>query len=262
MAVLPWLRAFVFSFASLLALVVIGICAHIESFVAGYQNAYLTFAALGLAAGSLTVLSLPLFLIVGRVRRGAVMSMVVFEAVWFFFLWVTWVATAVSTVAGRAYYFPDGCIYTNYPQTNQICYEVTIMEAAAFIIFFCVFIYYVTIVFEASGPAPTSLMPMAQYSAIPGGQAPYPAYGSYPQNASQPYSRPYSQSYNTYPAQPPNQQYYNYPPLGSPASGNTQPPHGGYLPAISGNAPLSPQPDYGSYPANQGQIPPSGGYQE
>lgn len=293
MAVLPWFRAIIFSVSSVLALVVIGICAHIESLVAGYQDVYLSFAAFGLGAGSLTVLSLPLFLIVGRVRRGAFTSMVIFEIAWFFILWVIWVGTAGDTAAGRAYYFPDGCIYPDYPTSNQICYEITVVEAAAFAIFFSVFIYYDTIVLyaiiqairgrgiwtssiaaasEASGPPPTSVLPVAQYAGAPGGQPPYPTYGGYPQN-------PPLQPYNGYPAQPPNQQYYNYPPgspalgniqplqggysPGSPALGNIQPTQGGYSPALSGTAPLPPQPNYASYPAaNQGQILPAGGYQD
>lgn len=275
MAVLPWLRAIIFSVSSVLALVVIGICAHIESLVAGYQDVYLSFAAFGLGAGSLTVLSLPLFLIVGRVRRGAFTSMVIFEIAWFFILWVIWVSTAGDTVAGRAYYFPDGCIYPDYPTSNQICYEITVVEAAAFAIFFSVFIYYDTIVLyaiiqairgrgiwtssiaaasEASGPPPTPVLPVAQYAGVPGGQPPYPTYGGYPQN-------PPLQSYNGYPAQPPNQQYYNYP-AGSPVLGGVQHPQGGYSPALSGAAPLPPQPNYASYPAaDQGQILPAGGYQ-
>lgn len=28
-------------------------------------------------------------------------------------LWVVWVGTAGDTVAGKAYYFPDGCVYDN-----------------------------------------------------------------------------------------------------------------------------------------------------
>jgi hypothetical protein len=63
------------------------------------------------------------------VRRGAVTSMIIFEIIWFralnvvaillladlllVVIWVVWVGTAVDTVAGRAYYFPDGCIYTD-----------------------------------------------------------------------------------------------------------------------------------------------------
>lgn len=68
-------------------------------------------------------------LILGRVRRGAFTSMIVFEIIWFrasnivaiflladrlpVVIWVVWVGTAVDTIAGRAYYFPDGCIYTD-----------------------------------------------------------------------------------------------------------------------------------------------------
>ncbi|KAG2137079.1 hypothetical protein DEU56DRAFT_697294, partial [Suillus clintonianus] len=173
------------AFSSVLALVVIGLCAHIQSLISGYQNVHLAFAAFGLAAGSLTVLSLPLFLIVGRVRRGAFVSMIAFEIVWFFILWAIWIGTASDAVAGRALYFPDGCIYPDYPTSNQICYEITVVEAVAFIIFFSVFIYYDTIVLyaiiqairgrgiwtssiaaasEAPGPPPTSALPMAQYT--------------------------------------------------------------------------------------------------
>lgn len=275
MAVLPWFRAIIFSISSALALVVIGICAHIESLIAGYHDVNLTFVALGLAAGSLTVVSLPLFLILGRVRRGVFTSMIVFEIVWFLIIWVVWVSTAVDTVAGRAYYFPDGCIYTDYPTTNQICYEITVAEGAAFVIFFSAFIYYDTIVLyaiiqairgkgiwmssiaaasEASGPPSAPTLHVPQYAAVPGGQAPYPTYGGYPQNAP-------PQPYNGYPTQSPNPQYYKYPP-GPPASGNVQPSPGGYSPALSGNAALPPQPNYAPYPANQGQILPAGGYQE
>jgi hypothetical protein len=46
--------------SSVLALVVIGICAHIQSLLAGNENAYTTFAAFGLVAGIVTILSLPL----------------------------------------------------------------------------------------------------------------------------------------------------------------------------------------------------------
>lgn len=45
--------------ASILALVVIGICAHIESFVMDL-NVYNSFTVFGLIAGSITVASLPL----------------------------------------------------------------------------------------------------------------------------------------------------------------------------------------------------------
>jgi hypothetical protein len=97
---------------------------------------------------------------------------------------------------------------------------------------------------EASGPPATPALQVPQYATVPGGQAPYPTYGGYPQNAP-------LQPYNGYPTQPPNPQYYNYPP--GFASGNIPPSPGGYSPGLSGNAALPPQPNYAPYPAaNQG----------
>ncbi|OAX33346.1 hypothetical protein K503DRAFT_804440 [Rhizopogon vinicolor AM-OR11-026] len=271
MAVLPWLRAIVFSYTSVLALVIIGICAHIESLVAGRQDVYSSFAAFGLVAGSITVVSLPLFLILGRMRRGAFTSMILFEIVWFFVLWVLWVGTAGDTVASKAYYYPDGCIYTDYPATNQICYEITVVEAAAFIIFFSVFIYYDTIVLfaiiqafrgkgvwtssiaaasEDTAPPPNTVVVMGQYAAAPGPQAPYQANGGYPQGTP-------PQPYHAYPGQPPNPQYPTQPLnlqyLGQPPNPQYpgQPPN----PQYPGQPPNQQYPGQPSNPQYPGQPP-------
>lgn len=58
---------------------------------------------------------------------------------------------------------------------------------------------------EAPGPPLTPALPVAQYTAGLGGQAPYTTYGGYPQDAP-------LQLYNTYSAQPLDLQYYNCPP--------------------------------------------------
>ncbi|KAG1836009.1 hypothetical protein DFJ58DRAFT_735287 [Suillus subalutaceus] len=142
---------------------------------------------------------------------------------------VAWVGTAVDTVAARAH------ISLTDTFTQVIRYEVIVAEAAAFIVFF-VFIYYDTIVLyaiirgkgiwtssiaaarEASGflqPQPYQWLSMLQFPAV---------------------KLHTLCIYNGYPAQPPNPQYYNYPP----GFKNTQPPPGGYAPALSGNAPLTP----------------------
>ena len=69
-------------------------------------------------------------------------------------LWLVWAGTAGDTVAGRAFYFPAGCVYDNCksmmstrheselirlpdPTVNQICYEFTVVEVFAFLNFFC-----------------------------------------------------------------------------------------------------------------------------
>ncbi|KAH7921086.1 hypothetical protein BV22DRAFT_980762, partial [Leucogyrophana mollusca] len=131
--------------ATLFAIVVLGISAHIEYLVSGYQSVYLSFAAIGLAAGAVTALSLPLFLVLARRKTKVFTSMIVFEIVWGFLLWLLWVATAGDSAAAKAYYFPEGCIYRSQI-TNQICYEFTVVEGFSFVIFFAVFIYYDTLV--------------------------------------------------------------------------------------------------------------------
>ncbi|KAH7910316.1 hypothetical protein BJ138DRAFT_975146, partial [Hygrophoropsis aurantiaca] len=145
MPFLPWFRAIIFSLATLLGLAVLAICAHIEYKISGIDGIYLSFAALGLAAGAVTAVSMPLFLILGRLKTKVFTSMIVFEIVWGFLLWVFWIATAGDSAAAKAYYFTEGCIYGS-TETNQLCYEFTVVEALSFIIFFSVFVYYDTLV--------------------------------------------------------------------------------------------------------------------
>ncbi|KIJ69691.1 hypothetical protein HYDPIDRAFT_77279 [Hydnomerulius pinastri MD-312] len=286
MAIIPLLRTIVFSFATLSSLVVLGICAHLEYLVSGYDDVFLTFAAFGIAAASVTIVTLPLFLFLGRIRRGIFTSMIIFEIVWFFILWVLWVGTAGDTVAGRAFYFPEGCIYSDYATTNSICYEFTVVEAFAFLNFFCVFIYYDILLLYAiinairgkgiwtasvqeavvitSGTGnPNTGIPMNQtpYNVVPGGQ--FPNYAGFPQNAppqAYPQQSPYPQQ-----GPPMSQNQAYYPP--SPGTAPQQPNYGGYSPnGPPGNsAPLPPQPNYNSYPAangSQGQLPLPSGYQQ
>ncbi|KAI9569253.1 hypothetical protein HD554DRAFT_1981472, partial [Boletus coccyginus] len=142
MAILPLFRVIIFILTTVSSLVVLGICAHIVDLTAGYTQIYSSFAPFSLGAACLTILSLPL-LALGNMRdRRVFTSMVLFEIIWFFLLWVVWVGAAGDTVAGKAYYFPAGCVYDNYPTANLICYEFTVVEAFAFLNFFCAFIYY------------------------------------------------------------------------------------------------------------------------
>ncbi|KAI5982045.1 hypothetical protein EDD15DRAFT_223890 [Pisolithus albus] len=149
MAIIPLLRTIVFALVTLLSLVVLGICAHIEYLTSGDSSTYLSFAAFGLGSACVTVVTLPLFFILGHARRGVFTSMIIFEIIWFLVLWVLWVATSGDTVVDRAFFFPEGCIFNNYPTANQICYEVTVVEAFAFLNFFAVFFYYDVLVLYA-----------------------------------------------------------------------------------------------------------------
>ncbi|KIK20381.1 hypothetical protein PISMIDRAFT_682330 [Pisolithus microcarpus 441] len=319
MAIIPLLRTIVFALVTLLSLVVLGICAHIEYLTSGNSSTYLSFAAFGLASACVTVVTLPLFFILGHARRGVFTSMIIFEIIWFLVLWVLWVATSGDTVVDKAFYFPDGCIFNNYPTINQICYEVTVVEAFAFLNFFAVFFYYDVLVLYAiisairgrgiwtmsvreaanggpynpaivmtQPPYPQQVAP--QYAQYPGFQkAPsatgYPSTGSpqpynaYPQQTTPPVGQgqPYPGTQQQYPGVPqqpqypgaqqqqypgdPQQQQYpgaqqqQYP--GVPQPDNFNPVQSNYSPNTQsmGNNPLSPQPNYNSYP---GPYPPQG----
>ncbi|KAI6006847.1 hypothetical protein EDD15DRAFT_5055 [Pisolithus albus] len=136
MAIIPSLRTIVFAVVSLLALAVFGISIHLL-FILGLPTPSMTFTAFGLAAGCVTIVSLPLFFILGHAIRGACTSTVIFEIIWFFSLWVLWVATAGSTIVDRASNFPSCAYYT-----QEICYEITVLEVLAFINFFATFFYH------------------------------------------------------------------------------------------------------------------------
>ncbi|KAF9235216.1 hypothetical protein BU15DRAFT_78228 [Melanogaster broomeanus] len=286
MAIIPLLRTIIFSLVSLFALVVLGICAHILYLVSGYSTGFLSFAAFGLGAASVTVVTLPLLLLLGHLRRGMFTSMIIFEIIWFFILWVAWAGTAGDTVADKAYYFPDGCIYDEYPETNQICYEFGVVEAFAFLNFFCAFIYYDILIIYAiinairgksiwtasvqeavgitSGPVNTGIpMNQTQFNGVPTTQ--YQNYGGYSPNLAPP------QPYNAYPQQLPPQglmapmdqsQPYNYPPPGAPQQ---QANHSEYSPnaPLTNTSPLPVQTNYNLYPADGSQphLPLLAGYQ-
>lgn len=255
MALIPLLRVIVFSSTALLSLGVLGICAHVLWLTQGYTNSYLAFAPFGTATAAVTAVSLPLFLILGRSKSRIFTSVVLFEIIWFFILWILWVATAGTTVAARAWFFPYGCF-----SGDSICYEITAMEAFAFLNFFAVFIYYdvlflyaiicairgrsiwtLSVREAASSGVITPAVPMnqaqypqqfaPQYAQYPGAPAPAPSPGAYPSAAPQPY---YPQQ-APLPGQPYPQQPY---------------------PPSAGSSPAPQQPTYGAYPGSftpQGQ---------
>ncbi|KAI6146307.1 hypothetical protein BKA82DRAFT_142902 [Pisolithus tinctorius] len=287
MAIIPLIRAIIFALATLFSVVVLGICAHLEYLTSGNTNSYLSFAAFGLASACVTAVTLPLFFILGHARRGVFTSMVIFEIVWFLVLWVLWVATVGDTVVDRAYFFPEGCVLNNRKNTahcslasvNQICYEVTVVEAFSFLNFFAVFFYYDILVLYAiicairgkgiwtisvrdaanSGPYnPVVAMTQSQYPQQPAPQYPqYPGYQNMPPaNGYSPNGTP--QPYNAYPQQTaplvgqgqPYSLQHQYP--GAPQQYPVQSNYSPNAPSI-GNSPLPPQPNHNSYPGSYPQ---------
>ncbi|KAG6373893.1 hypothetical protein JVT61DRAFT_6046 [Boletus reticuloceps] len=242
MAIIPLFRVIIFILITILSLVVLGLCAHIEWLISGYVDIYSSFVPLGLGVSCLSIVSLPLFLALGNMRRVCT-STIIFEIIWFFILWMLWAGTAGDTVAGKAYYYPGGCsVLNNYyvdPAVTQICSEITAIEVFAFVNFLCAFIYYdviflyaiinairgrgvwtVSVKEAATGVLnPGVAMVQPQFHAPPAMQ--YQSYSAYPSNV--PPTQPYGESLKASlpsrtmriqqpmsPQSPPPQQYNAY----------------------------------------------------
>ncbi|KAI6120861.1 hypothetical protein EDD16DRAFT_1703852 [Pisolithus croceorrhizus] len=212
MAIIPLVRTIVFALVPLFSLVVLGISVYLE-----YINALgpVLPAILGSASACVTIVTLPLFSLLGRARRGVFTSMIIFEIVWFLVLWLAWVATAGVTAVVRA---SGSC---GDPFLTQTCYDFSVLEAFAFLNFFIVFFYYDVLVLYATisairgrgiwtmsvrdaasgGPYnPAVAMTQPQYPPQLAPQYPqYPGFQNVPSAAG--YPSTVAQPYNAYPQQ-------------------------------------------------------------
>lgn len=139
---LPLVRTIVFIASSVLGLAVLAMSAHIVSWTNSIvSGAYFQYAALALATGLLTILSLPAMLMISIARKGAVTSFIVVELPWLWFLWIMWVASAgnvASTVWIGNCSLAKGIVAT-------ICDETKAIEAFAFINWFMIMAYTITL---------------------------------------------------------------------------------------------------------------------
>ncbi|KAF8555557.1 hypothetical protein OG21DRAFT_1460872 [Imleria badia] len=272
MAIIPLFRFVIFLLITIFSLVVLGISAHIMYLISGFVDVYSSFAPFGLGVSCVTIIALPLFLALGNLRRRVFTSMILFEIIWFFILWILWVGVAGDTVAGKAWYYPEGCVFNDcrpmiHPEANQICNEVTVLEAFAFLNFFCAFIYYDVIflyaiintirgrgiwtasVREATTGAPGTGLPVVQpqFNAAPVTQN----YGTYPSNT------PPAQPYNAYPQQGSPAQPYTAYPQQAPPQGQGPPQQYNAYPQQA--PPQGPPPQqYSAYPPQAPQGFPTG----
>ncbi|KAL4067357.1 hypothetical protein V8B97DRAFT_1977508 [Scleroderma yunnanense] len=201
------------------SVIVLGLCADLISLTEQYYSSYFTFAALGVATAGLTIFSVPVMLMIDFLRRGAVTSMVLVELIWLFVLWVLWVATAGEAVSAANFYFPQGCIYTDYPTVNQACHEIQAVEAFSFLNFFVLLGYTIVLLvfaciaasrgnspwfssvkettFLAPAPGGPLAQPMGQYQTQPTPMqqpqytAVQPQYTGSPAPQTQPYYSPH-----------------------------------------------------------------------
>ncbi|KAF8432974.1 hypothetical protein L210DRAFT_3650063 [Boletus edulis BED1] len=250
MAIIPLVRVIIFILITILSLVVLGLCAHIEWLISGYVDIYSSFVPLGLGVSCLSIVSLPLFLALGNLRR-ACTSTIIFEIIWFFILWMLWGGTAGDTVAGKAYYYPVGCSglndYYGYPVdpvVTQLCSEITAVEAFAFVNFVCAFIYFDVIFLYAiinairgRGVWTVSVKEAATGVLNPGVAVVQPQFHAPP-------AMQY-QSYSAYPSNVPPTQPYGVPPQQGPFQSPPAQPYAPYQPGVPQGLPAQP---YHAYP--------------
>ncbi|KAG2367718.1 hypothetical protein BDR07DRAFT_1392757 [Suillus spraguei] len=143
-------RIVLFSITIAFSVIELGLNAYFLSLTVP-DDFYFIFSVLGLVTTLLTIITIPIMLIVGFVRRGAFTSMIVFELSWLFTLTILWVATAGDAISTSNYYYPQGCVDTN-PTVNAYCMELQAVEAFAFLNFF-IFLGYtcVLLVFSIIG---------------------------------------------------------------------------------------------------------------
>ena len=95
---------------ALFSLIVLGVAAHVTNLTTYNFGFYFTFAALSIATAVLSLLSLPVMIIVDKMRKGAFTSMIAVELGWLSFLWILWLSSA-ATASQASSGFNRGCRY-------------------------------------------------------------------------------------------------------------------------------------------------------
>ncbi|KIL67253.1 hypothetical protein M378DRAFT_58682, partial [Amanita muscaria Koide BX008] len=98
------------------SLIVLGVSAHLI-FVTEQVGIYFTFTAFAIAIAALTLITLPLFLIIGFVRKGALFNYIIVEIGVLGLFWVLWLATA-SFTADQLVLLPINCDF-NYSDCHE-----------------------------------------------------------------------------------------------------------------------------------------------
>ncbi|RDX47605.1 hypothetical protein OH76DRAFT_721542 [Lentinus brumalis] len=163
-------RLSVLGFAIFCGIVVASLSAHLIAYVEENFGGYYAFAALGVATGGLTMLSLPVILIIDLLRKGAFTSLVVVELSWLGILWVLWLATAALTVDSTSAVFST-CDFI----LNQLCHETQAIEAFSFLAWIALLAYTILLLIVALVNASRGAPMWKSTVAASGGIAPAPA---------------------------------------------------------------------------------------
>ncbi|KAI1789732.1 hypothetical protein LXA43DRAFT_974141 [Ganoderma leucocontextum] len=159
-------------FATFCGLICAALGAHVTAFAEANFQLYYIFAALALAAGGVTMITLPIMLIIDFVRRGAFTSWILTELIWLSIVWVLWIATGAVAVNNTAAIFTT-CDFV-YDWANQLCRETQAIEAFSFLAWLTLMSYTITLLvvalISASRGQPIWKATVHDYSAMPPSQ--------------------------------------------------------------------------------------------
>ncbi|KAF8164825.1 hypothetical protein B0H34DRAFT_213820 [Crassisporium funariophilum] len=144
---LALVRTVVFGVVSVFSLAAIILGGLITSFTSSYFfGGYFTFAALGIATGLLTLLTLPVMLFLSMKRKGAITSMIAVEISWTWFLWIMWIAVGGSSAGtiwiGDCASYGSSRLYTS---AEAACRETQALTAFGFLNWIMLFFYNITL---------------------------------------------------------------------------------------------------------------------
>jgi len=120
----------VFGVTSLFAFIVVVLGGLVTNFTDSYLGGFFSFAALGIATGILTLLTLPAMLAFSMFRKGAFTSMIAIEIAWTWILWILWIAVGGNSATGLAFV---GSCDRFIPAAAAACSESSAIAAFGFL---------------------------------------------------------------------------------------------------------------------------------
>jgi len=142
-------RTAVFATTSLFALIVIILSGLVTNFSDGLLGGFFSFAALGIATGVITLLTLPVMLALSMVRKGVFTSMIALEIGWTWFLWIMWIAVGGNSATGLLFFGSCSRFAGVEPGVQAACNEASAIAAFGFLswimlLSYCAFLSTVT----------------------------------------------------------------------------------------------------------------------
>jgi len=128
-------RMGVFATTSVFALLVVILSGLVINYTSSLFGVFFSYAALGIATGLLTLLTLPAMLAFSIYRKGAFTSMIAVEVGWIWFLWILWIAVGGNSATGFILFGSCSSFDVNFvpPGFGAACSESQAITAFGFL---------------------------------------------------------------------------------------------------------------------------------